>query len=566
MTRRGWARLLPLLVALALALAVMWPWPLRPMDVPGSPFMEADNHLWMLWRAARSVWGEPGPWMNWPLGHERTLQDLVHLPMAALLMPLDPAFAYGCIAFTDLLLALLAGWLLSRELGASSGAAMVGMAVLGCAPFFGGALCFGLSEAWTLGCYGLFGALFLRTARTGSLGSALGSGAALAGFALSGWYSAVFAALAMPVWTLWVLVRNRPTAGRWLLLGLVISLALLAVFPALVGFLSSGDLEGLVARRAAPWTYQPGWRHAPQGGTDILNLLLPTTEQVDMARTSYLGLVALSLGLLGLARNRDARVAMSGVLLMAILAMGRNLVFAGHAVGPGAEPLPAPVHWLTLLFPALNGIYWWYRAAGLAVVFLAPAAAMGVGVLEGALGRSFFRMALPLVALVAADDLLLSDAPWPRPVYDPRPPEQLVDVPGDGPLVLLPFDVGPRLWPRHVPRAYQRWQPWLDRPISESYESPDALADNALLAWADRECRAGRMARGQAHQALPPDSARLRDAIDALLGAGVEVVAVVRPRAVAPGRCVAYLEEQLGPAGGDGQIVSWWLLSGTSGS
>ena len=248
-----------------------------------------------------------------------------------------------------------------------------------------------------------------------------------------------------------------------------------------------------------------------------------------------------------------------GVGVFGVLALGHYLTLAGRPI-PWDPPLRLPAAWLSDGIPWLRGLANWYRAAGPATVFLAPAAALGADVLA----RRAWPAGLALAGVVVIDALAFADAPWPRPTYDPRPPAELVDVPGDGPAALLPFDRGMRRWPERVPRAYQRWQPWLDRPITEHYEGPDALADDPALAWADHVCQ-GRRHRPDHWRpdALPPPEptpAAARDAVDRLAERGLDVIVVIKPRAAAPDACVATLGAWLGPPAGDGEVVAWWSV------
>jgi hypothetical protein len=305
----------------------------------------------------------------------------------------------------------------------------------------------------------------------------------------------------------------------------------------------------------SPWEPRGDWRHGSAGGTDPLNLILPTVSRTELTRTVYLGIVALVLAGIG-ARARDARLAWIGVALFGVLAVGRHAVFAGHPIG---GPAPMPAAWLTWAFPFLAGVQGWYRAAGIAAVFLAPAAALGADTV----GRRVQMLAL--AGLVAADGLGMSDAPWPRPTYDPRPPASIAAVPGEGAALWLPFDHGDRRWPAGVPRVWQRWQPWLGRPVSEAYEAADALLANPLVAFADAACMGGRVRADDrfptpAVPAVEPTAEEGRAAVADLRAGRVDVIAVVRPRALTPNRCVAVLERHLGPAKGHNEDVIWWAL------
>ena len=99
-------RWIPWLVGAIVVVLGTWPWVVHPTGVIGSPAIEADNHLFMLWRAVQGLYGEPGPWVGWPAGEWRPFMDVVHLPLGALLVPLDLGFAYSAIAAVDVALAV----------------------------------------------------------------------------------------------------------------------------------------------------------------------------------------------------------------------------------------------------------------------------------------------------------------------------------------------------------------------------------------------------------------------------------------------------------------------------
>ena len=111
--------------ALGVAALVTFPWVLSPGDVLGHPRGEADNHLWMLWRALRRVIGDERALENLPDGLPIPLMDPIHLPVALIGWPLGLPFAYNLTLVVDLLLAFVGAWALARQLGAGrAGAAM----------------------------------------------------------------------------------------------------------------------------------------------------------------------------------------------------------------------------------------------------------------------------------------------------------------------------------------------------------------------------------------------------------------------------------------------------------
>ncbi len=103
-----------------------------------------------------------------------------------------------------------------------------------------------------------------------------------------------------------------------------------------------------------------------------------------------------------------------------------------------------------------------------------------------------------------------------------------------------------------MPRLYDRWGPWLGRPLSEHYEGSDALLRVRLVAAADRACGgpdtlppAWRPSEGTTSPELPPNA--VRSGRQALRGAGVEHLVVVLERVPEPEACLPRLEAWLGP-------------------
>lgn len=520
----------------------LWPWPLHPEMMLGEAEGEMGQHMAMLWKAL----APDAAWMNWPEGFEVPVQDKVHLPLAWIAFSLNPSWAPALIVGVDLALAYAGGFWLSRELGADRLPATIGGAVLGSAPFLGAMTTFGFTECLPLGLLALHAAALLRLAKTGAVRWALLSSVLMVLYALSGWYLAILGLFAVPV-LLVLCAQERPSRRVWALILAQGLLAALLVTPAAVDFAVNDNALELFDREIPPYlTGGPGvpeaaldWRSMDYG-TDPLNYVLPTVGQVKLPRSVYLGLVALVLGLVGL-RSRTGRVLGAGVLLFCTLGLGHYLGIAGQPL-LGDEPLPTPVAAMTALVKPLQAIRHWYRAAGVAMVFLAPAAALAFPK-----GR---WPALALAAAVLADGLLLGDAPWPRTVQPGPPPLEIQELPGDGPLLLLPFVDGAR---SGTERVQHRWLPFLERPIAENYEGPDALMKNPFVAWAHHECSVRRRRTHRRPKDLEGMVQRLRDE-------GLEVVAVV----IGTSRwetCRLALVEGLGEPDSESPDVAWWSLA-----
>lgn len=514
-----------------------WPLLLVPGHLLAHSAGEGDNHLWMHWQAAHP----DTVWANVPVGTPLPLMDPVNLPLFAAGFAVSPAFAWSLAWSVSVLLALVGGGVLGGELAGHRGARM-GMVVLGAAPFLHGVGAFGLTEAWPLGWLALALAALHRWARTGGWLPGLAASASLCLFAAGGWYHAAFAALGAPVAVGWA----RPRGRRWLgLLGIALGAAL----PLLPRFFQWWSLRAVWADRwqvldTAPAAHA-GWRAASlTGGTDLLNLVLPSLTAVPASKAVYLGLVALVCGGVALHRREaGARWLAGGVGLFALLALGRWVTVGGLVL-----PVQGPAGWLTTVLPPLSGLTHWYRAVGPAMVLLAALAALGARHLPGW---------LPLLVLL--ESLALSQNPWPREHYDPRPPADLLALEGEGALVLLPFDNGRAEFGTGVPRLYDRWGPWLARPLSEHYEGRDALLANRLIAAADEATGAPRgegapAPRGEA--TLSPGV--LQGAVAGLQRAGVQWVVLLNARAPTADASADVLRQGLGePEVVTGQLQAW---------
>lgn len=514
--------------ALVVAACMVFPVLLSPWRVLGAPRLEAENHLFLLWRTGESLLGHPGPWNNLPDGDRLWLQDWIHVPWFVIL-PFQPTLAWNLTALGDAWLAAFGGWLLAREAGADRYAAYAGMISLGLAPFLGGVLAFGLSEAWTLGWWAIHAAFLLRTARTGSAAAAVLGAVALAAFAASGWYSAAFALLGAPILLLWAWSRGTDRRG-WALIVAQGAAAVVLVLPILYAFLHHSDVPDLVTRPVETWDFRGDWRVVPAGGADLLSSFVPPFRHISMSRTTYLGLAGV---VVALSRPRRTWPMWAGILLFAVIAMGPYVQVLGWPV-LGTAPV-APVAALTRLLPLFAAIGNWYRAGAIAAVLLSAAVAVALS------GRPPRTIAI-VCAVLAADALLLGEAPFPRPSYERDLPPQLRAVPGSGPLLLLPFD------PAHGVAAHRAWQPLLRRPMADNYEGSTAIRRVPWVAWLESRCGSG---KPPAWDAGPPGmrpSAEEITASVAEIWRTFEVVAALLPETRDPDGCLAELEPGFGPA------------------
>ncbi len=479
-------------VAALVLVGIVVLWPILPLSggLVGDPLGETDNHLWMFWRALR---GER-PLANLPDGVPLVLMDPVNLPAYAVGAVAGPAAGWAAMRVANAALAIVGGTLLARCFVDGPAAAIGGVALVS-APFLAGVMDFGITESWPIGWLALHAALLIRHAREGGWGTALGAGLALGAVALSGWYHALFGLLLEAMLVPALVWRHRRVGT--VLQGL---LGAAMAAPALAAYLGSGA-TALVGRRwAMPAMLRPGdrpdWADTPWFGTDILNLVLPRLDAVHPSKAVYLGLVGLALALVGLVR----RPRVVGPLLLAalpflVLSVGYYPTFAGHFLG-----LKGPAAFLVEAAPPLMGLSHWHRALAGALPFLATATAIGAG----SLSRNPRWIAL-LGGLVLLDHLALGPTAWPRTTTAPDLPPVLAALPEGGGVMQIPFDNQRREAEATPARTYQRWQTLHGHPITENYETHDAiLGRNGLAAALDGLCQP----RGGPPRPDDPDAAR----------------------------------------------------------
>jgi hypothetical protein len=559
-------------VGLALVSAALFTWPLvlRPFAIYGHPHGETDNHLWMFWRATRQLVGS-GPVANLPEGLPLPLMDPINLPLALPGFLVDPALGYGGLVMGNVLLGMVAGYFLARQL-VGPRAAWVAMVAIGCSPFLSGAMEFGITESWPVWALAAHLGFLLRYARGEGAGwrDALAAGLCLGAFALSGWYHAFFGLLVEAVIAPWLAWRHRRWKG---VLGQG-ALAALLVLPALLRFLA---IRALWTGRwhlpgSVPRAHLDHWRWLRNYGTDLLNLVLPSLEPAPISLSVYLGLGATVLALLGWWwRRRALTPFLLATLVLLTLALGHWVRVGGEVLIVAGHPVPGPARLLVQLVPPLVGLSHWHRAVGPATVLLGLMAAVGAQRLIA--GRSW--RALLLVSLLLAESLFLGQTRWPRSVYTSELPSIYEALEAPGAVLELPFDNGRVPFSQTPARLLNRWQVFHGRPVAENYEGRDAiLALNRLAAVADRYC--GVPPTRPPHELPPPsmlhaapleEDGALAGEVRGLSVAGFTWVVLHRDRAKTPDRAQALLERALGvPDLRRGEAVAWRIHSTPEGS
>ena len=465
----GWA-LFTLLVTTAPAVV-------HPGAILGNPLGETDNHLWMFWRAMQRVAGRTEALGNAPWGVDIPLMDPVNLPAYLAGAWISPGVGWRTMVTWNVLLAMAGGYALARQWTGPVGA-RVAMVACGSAPFLGGMLDFGITESWTLGWFLLHTALLVSHARHGGAWRAVGAGLCLGAIGLSGWYHASYGLL-------WEAMLVPPLLVWWRRPGTVWQGAIGAamVVPSLLAFLphrGSWEPRWRLPSPGPPGP-RPDWGELPVFGVDLLTFVVPHPAVVSPSKATYLGLVVLVLGLVGIVR---APKKTAWLWCMAV----PFLVFAlGYwpSVGGTAWGAPGPAKWLVDRVPALTGMSHWFRATGPAAMLVGVAAGLGAGTLA----RSRPWLGHVIAAAVLLDAVVGAPTAWPRPAYRLAAPDALTLLAGEGGLVQLPFDNGRTEFSDDPPRLYNRWQVDHGRPVSENYEGVDALlATSALVAPVDAAC------------------------------------------------------------------------------
>ena len=442
----------------------------------GNSLGETDNHLWMFWRASQQLVGVEGALGNAPAGVPVPLMDPINLPFYLMGAWLSPGLGWRMMVWGNLLLAMVGGYTLARQLTSPAGA-RVAMVACGAAPFLGGVMDFGITESWPLGWMSLHVAFLLHHARTGRAWSAVGAGLTLGAVALSGWYHA-FYGLVLELLVVVPMVLWKRRAGLiWQgFIGLVM------VLPSLLSFLPHRAQWEPRWRLPSPGPPgpRPDWGELPVFGVDLLTFVLPHPEVVSPSKATYLGVVVLALAVVAVLRRPRVGLPLLGLAApFLVLALGYWPSIGGKAWG-----FPGPAKTLVEVIPALTGMSHWFRAVGPATVFVGVAAGVGAGVLCRRLAWSHV-----VVAAVLVDSIVGSPTAWPRAAYPLDVPASIDVLAGKGGLVQLPFDNGRKDFTDTPPRQYNRWQVGHGRPVSENYEGVDALlASSHLVAPVDAAC------------------------------------------------------------------------------
>lgn len=434
--------------------------------------MDVWNHAWGPWWFWDSLVHGQLPWRTTLLAAPRggvlwfidPLGGLVGAPLVPLLGVVG---AYNTVIFLWSVLASVAGRRLALVMGATSPHAWLGGAAVAMAPFVTSEIHNGISEAVGVQ-WAVFALAAAREAiRDGSWRRWVVVGAWIGLTGIGTWYYGFATALTVGAWAL--------LAGRRTWAGLAIAAVLSAALALPVMLLVRGSIDAddaIVARMAIlAWNKNFILSH---NAVDPIALVRPFDFQsVDLSATgeafrhsSYLGLVALGLALLG----RERRL-LWGVLPAVLFSLGVYLWHDGHWVEwktNGRWLLP-----FGLLFEVLPA-----AGATHAQRLLLPAVAVVAALGAVALGRVRPGLQPILGVLMVADALW--NGPWPlarAPALDLAAHASLA---GDtGVVVDLPTEVEPTM----TTSRYLVYQTASGRPIPYRVDARGATASYLGREW-----------------------------------------------------------------------------------
>jgi hypothetical protein len=476
------------LALLLLALPALWVLLARGAAF-GSFSVDLAGHLWTSWAVGRDGLLRTGV-IGWPEGYDMlpALGGWLDVALVALLrcvLPLE--LSYDLVVAGYVVVAGLGGWLLARNLGASSGAALVAGLLLQLDGFVLQHLTGGRPELVALGFMALFLGLAHRAWRGRCPNAPWLAGLAGALLLLASWELSLLAGLVLVVLLPFQLWSSRPPGLGERLRGMVLVGGLIAL-PWVGLFLARASrVRGL--DEGAFWLQTAS--HASVG---LLGWFGPGT-----ARPGWLLLLAL----LALPLTLRQRHRMLGFGVLLGLALSLALALGPHPAlwspGPGQAASWGPFALLQGL-PVLGWFHWPDRL--LAVWSLAAVIAAALAV--DALGRRRRWLGVLVACLLLADAGIEAGLAgrWPRGRY--RIPahagaEQLAALAGAGAVLDLPPQPNPV---NHL--HYQLIQIRHGRPIRHHHHLrhllepgvDDGVDQQAVLSWFHALMQGGAPERG----------------------------------------------------------------------
>jgi hypothetical protein len=550
-------------LSVGVALATTWPWARDPTRALGARDLEAADHLWALW-----LGGVDGPLVaqtalvGAPEGYTWVVGDPAHVPVFALGHALGGAgLGLGFVHLLALSLAALAGWFWARHLWPERpDIAVLAAPLAAAAPGLGVGLVTGMTEAQPLGMTALALLALHAAARDGGAMRAAACALAFGALPWFGAYPALYGVLLAPMVLVWGLARG-PDRGRRaaLVLGAAVAAALLAA-PVLEAVLSVRDVGLPGGTALTPQILaEPELPRNRMLGADLMGLVLPGAGlHPTGVHGAYLGLGAVLAAAAGLASRAHRRGLPAALVLVAgVLSLGFTLQVGGEVLRIGDAPLLAPAGALSLLIEGLGRAPRWTRMAALGSILLAPLAAAGLEAMtsRGSPGLRAALLGLGL-ALLVGDATALGPAPFPRPTFDPAPPDALAELDGPGGLLEVPA-------PRY------------SSALPETGGGPRARLRHPTLVW---QTGHGRALSGNPHQAGLPagEGERIGQALLAAAMSGDQAATqrsradatgagfgwIVSWKGVSTGAERAALSASLGPPPIEGPALVAWPLTG----
>lgn len=478
--------LLALLIVVGLAL---WPLPLALVggDVAlGHAGGDFADHYWGTWWFGHEIlsgrWPDRTDLVQYPGFSRLWYVDPVGGLLGVLFWPLGFPRVYNAVLLVQALFGTFAAYAVAWSWTRSRGAALCAGALIGASPYLIGLAHSGLSEYFGLGFPVLFTWAALRALGLDPAGAPaaprawLWAGLLLTACAFQAFYYAAFGALLLGCAVLGSDWRARLVPA--LRIGLVFAVSAAPIFA--LAWSSLGSPESAITAENAP-----GWDYKELPATDLLTFVrwgeyyFPDTREDNpgILHVNHVGLAGLALAVAGLVRGSGSRRLLVVVSAYAIFALGPRLCVGGELVqwGTGAVPLPAAL--LYLPGSPFRFVHHPYRMVALLLPLLAGLAALGAARLPRAV-RPF------AAALIVAEALLLSPAPWPVAFARVDAPKIYAEIP-EGPVLDWPPDA--TTWNR----SYATWQVQHGRPIAYGVNTflPEDVRANPTVSRLLRELR-----------------------------------------------------------------------------
>lgn len=470
---------------LVLAVAVTWPLPVALVrgEVIGHPTGDLADHVQGAWAFAHELlagqWPDTTTMTHFPASLRLWFVDPVGALLAAPLWGAGAPVAWNVAMFAQVLLTAGVAYLAGRDLSGRRSGGLTMAAVVAGSPYLLGLLHGGLSEY--VGLAPLVGVVWATLRATGRdprgrpaprwMPAVAGLCIALSGLQAA-YYGAfaglvVLACLPGPGW------KDRIVpAAQTLSIGAVLSLPVLVLLADSLG----------AADSAVTAANAPSWSQGALPATDALTFFVPggyyfpdtpALGNPGILHVNYLGWAALVLAVMGLRRPpadaQNARALALPLVVVGVLALGPVLAVGKRVVDVGGLPVPLPLALAYLPGSPFGMVHHPYRLVAAVLPLLGVAAALGVRTLPAAA-----RLSVP--AMVLAEALLLSPAPWPLATADATAPALYAQLP-DGPVLDWPPDA------TLANRSYQLQQPGHGRaiPYGVNVFVLDALRGDPLI-------------------------------------------------------------------------------------